>query len=75
LLAYGRWFSPGTPASSTTKAGRHNMAESGVKHNTSNQIREFSVGGDKKNKIRRTIQIGISFRLNYDYSSLKFDYH
>jgi hypothetical protein len=27
LLAYGRWFSPGTPASSTTKTGRHDMAE------------------------------------------------
>ena len=32
LLAYGRWFSPGTPASSTTKTGRHDIAESGVKH-------------------------------------------
>jgi hypothetical protein len=31
LLAQGRWFSPGTPASSTTKAGRHDIAESGVK--------------------------------------------
>jgi hypothetical protein len=27
LLAHGRWFSPGTPASSTTKAGRHDIAE------------------------------------------------
>jgi hypothetical protein len=27
LLAYGRWFSPGTPASSTTKTGRHGIAE------------------------------------------------
>ena len=27
LLAYGRWFSPGTPASSTTKTGRHDVAE------------------------------------------------
>ena len=27
LLAQGRWFSPGTPASSTTKAGRHDIAE------------------------------------------------
>ena len=27
LLAHGRWFSPGTPASSTTKAGRHDLAE------------------------------------------------
>jgi hypothetical protein len=31
LLAHGRWFTPGTPASSTTKTGRHNIAESGVK--------------------------------------------
>jgi hypothetical protein len=23
LLAHGRWFSPGTPVSSTTKTGRH----------------------------------------------------
>ena len=27
LLPYGRWFSPGTPASSTTKTGRHDVAE------------------------------------------------
>ena len=27
LLAHGRWFSPGTPASSTTKTGRHGIAE------------------------------------------------
>jgi hypothetical protein len=27
LLAYGRWFSPGTPAFFTTKTARHNMAE------------------------------------------------
>jgi hypothetical protein len=32
LLAQGRWFSPGTPASSTTKTGRHDIAESGIKH-------------------------------------------
>jgi hypothetical protein len=37
LLAHGRWFSPGTPASSTTKTGHHDIAESGVKHNKSNQ--------------------------------------
>jgi hypothetical protein len=35
LLANGRWFSP---ASSTTKIGRHDIAESGIKHNISNQI-------------------------------------
>jgi len=27
LLAHGRWFSPGTPASSTTKTGRHDITE------------------------------------------------
>jgi hypothetical protein len=27
LLAHSRWFSPGTPASSTTKTGRHDIAE------------------------------------------------
>jgi hypothetical protein len=27
LLTHGRWFSPGTPASSTTKTGRHDIAE------------------------------------------------
>jgi len=32
LLAHGRWFSLGTPASSTTKTGCHNIAESGIKH-------------------------------------------
>ena len=26
-LAHGWWFSPGTPASSTTKTGRHDIAE------------------------------------------------
>jgi hypothetical protein len=27
LLAHGRWLSPGTSASSTTKTGRHDIAE------------------------------------------------
>jgi hypothetical protein len=27
LLSHGRWLSPGTPASSTTKTGRHDIAE------------------------------------------------
>jgi hypothetical protein len=27
LLAHVWWFSPGTPASSTTKTGRHDIAE------------------------------------------------
>jgi hypothetical protein len=39
LLAHDRWFSPGTPASSTTKTGRHDIAEIllkvGLKHQKS----------------------------------------
>jgi hypothetical protein len=31
LLAHGLWFSPGTLASSTTKTGRHDIAETLVK--------------------------------------------
>jgi hypothetical protein len=27
LLSHSRWFSPGTPASSTTKTGHHDIAE------------------------------------------------
>jgi hypothetical protein len=40
LLAHGRWFSPGTPASSTTKTGRHDIAKIllkvALKHQKSN---------------------------------------
>jgi hypothetical protein len=43
LLAHGRWFPPGTPASSTTKTGRHDIAEIflkvALKHDKSNQIK------------------------------------
>jgi hypothetical protein len=35
MLAHGRWFSPDTLASSTTKTGRHDIAESGIKHKKS----------------------------------------
>ena len=43
LLANSRWFSPGTPASSTTKTSRRDIAEIsvdeiGVKQNKLNQI-------------------------------------
>jgi hypothetical protein len=41
LLAHGRWFSPGTLASSTTKTVRHDIAEILLKVviNTKNQIK------------------------------------
>jgi hypothetical protein len=42
LLAHGQWFFPGTPASSTTKTGRHDIAEILLKValNTKNQINQ-----------------------------------
>ena len=43
LIPHGRWFSLGTPASSITKTGRHNIAEIllkvALKHQKSNQIK------------------------------------
>ena len=43
LLVHGRWFSPGTLASPTTKTGRHDIAEIllkvALKHQKSNQIK------------------------------------
>jgi hypothetical protein len=43
LLAHGRWFSPGTPTSSTTKTGRHDIAEILLKValSTINQIKSL----------------------------------
>jgi hypothetical protein len=58
LLAHGRWFSPGTPASSTTKTGRHDIAEIllkvALKHqkSKSNQIQQLSVRHLDKIKLR-----------------------
>ena len=43
LLAHGRWFSPGTPVSSISKTGRHDIAEILLKAslNTKHQIKSF----------------------------------
>ena len=53
LLVHSRWFSPGIPASSTTKTGRHDIAEMllNMALNTINQIsqEEFE---DTKGAIR-----------------------
>jgi hypothetical protein len=42
LLAHGQWFSPGTPASSITKTGRHDIAEIFLKValSTKNQMKK-----------------------------------
>jgi hypothetical protein len=43
LLAHGWWFSAGTPASSTTKTGHHDIAEILLKValNPKNQIKSY----------------------------------
>jgi hypothetical protein len=52
LLAHGRWFSPGTSASSTTKTGRHEIAEIllkvALKHqkSKSNPMSSVCIGSD-----------------------------
>jgi len=53
LLAHGRWFSPGSPASSTTKTGRHDVAEILLKValSTKNQIK--SMKSNKPHTCRR----------------------
>ena len=45
LFVHGRWFSPGTPASPTTKTGRHEIAEILLKValNTENQINQHKI--------------------------------
>jgi hypothetical protein len=48
LLPHGRWFSPGTPVSSTTKTGRHDIAEILLKVtlNTTKSINQSSTTSD-----------------------------
>jgi hypothetical protein len=48
LLAHGRWFSPDTPASSTTKTGRHDIAEIFLKVglSTKNLALQFNIKFD-----------------------------
>jgi hypothetical protein len=41
LLAQGRWFSPGIPASLTTKTGHHDIAEILLKVALSTKIKKF----------------------------------
>jgi hypothetical protein len=56
LLAHDRWFSPGTPASSTTKTGRHDIAEILLKValNTKNQSISQSSRKKEKKKLSRS---------------------
>jgi hypothetical protein len=55
LLAHGLWFSPGTPASSTTKAGRHDIAEIllkvALKHTNKKKISSAQISDAVRYKI------------------------
>jgi hypothetical protein len=57
LLAHGRWFSPGTPASSTTKTGRHDIAEILLKValNTINQIKSNQISYPRREPNVQTV--------------------
>jgi hypothetical protein len=61
LLVHGRWFSPGTPASSTTKTGRHDIAEIllkvALKHQKSNQSYETTIV--KSSRTHAVLVIGL----------------
>jgi hypothetical protein len=52
LPRVGAWFSPGTPASSTTKTGHHDIADILLKValNTKNQIKSNPYCGKQKNE-------------------------
>ena len=62
LLTQGRWFSPGTPASSTTKTDRHDIDEILLKGSSTPKIKSIhnfsSVGARKPKGLNRLAKIG-----------------
>jgi hypothetical protein len=61
MLAHGRWFFPGTPASSTTKTGRHDIHVAEIL---------LKVALNTKKSINQSIKLMnilnvISFKLSY----------
>jgi hypothetical protein len=48
FLAHGWWFSLGTPASSTTKTGRHDIAEILLKVAINDQIKSYRYYSENK---------------------------
>ena len=68
LLAHGRWFSPGTPASSTTKTGRHDIAEILLKValNTKNQIKSDAMKNKPCHRVRTVPNLNSMYTHNLD---------
>jgi len=56
LLAQGRWFSPSTPASSTTKTGRHDIAEILLKVALNTKI-QIQIHYPYKHKIKKSMHL------------------
>ena len=71
LLGHYRWFSPGTPASSTTKTGRHHIVEilQKVALNTINQIKSIRYAFAKK---EHAVSIYFDLEKTYD-TTWKYD--
>jgi hypothetical protein len=63
LLAHGRWFSPGTPASSTTKTGCDDIAEILLKVvlNTKNQIKSNHIKAHLVDNCRFIVSVGVFY--------------
>ena len=68
LLAHGRWFSPGTLASSTTKTGLHDIAEILLKV-------ELNIKNQSINQSNQTLLFGLcSWQKQVTHTKLDF-YH
>jgi len=68
LLVPGLWFSPGTSASSTTKTGRHDIAEILLKValNTINHNHNYIITGKKESEVYNNLRDDIDL-MNKSY--------
>jgi hypothetical protein len=83
LLAHGRWFSLGTSASSTTKTGRHDIADIlrkvTLKHQKSNQkSNQEALGGQSTVSVIKQLILTfipqINLKLCSEFSGKNDDY-
>jgi hypothetical protein len=61
----GRWFSPGTPASSITKTDRHDIAEILLKVALNIKYKKNQIALKRK-KVARTVHVNICTNLRYE---------
>ena len=66
LLAHGRWFSPGTPASLTTKTGRHDIVEILLKVALKHQNQIIKINLPEKKNIIMLFVITMICLLHFD---------